>query len=505
MEHRRDVSSGPLCGGAAQRVCGGIERARGGRAASGWPTRRCARCCATAGRPGIARAQPVRRPKLDAFTGIIDQILREDQSRPKKQRHTAKRIGERLRAEYGFTGGDTIVKAYVRAQRLGGQEMFVPLAHPPGDAQADFGEALVVIAGVECKAHYLVVDLPHSDDGFVQAFPAETTEAFCDGHNAAFGYFGGVPRRIVYDNTKLAVARILGDGTRQRTQVFCELQSHYLFADRFGRPGKGNDKGKVEGLVGYVRRNFFVPIPRCASWDALNADLAHKCGERRGRRLRRHTETIGERFARDREALLPLPPVPYDACDTRTTRVTSLSLVRYRRNDYSVPTAYGHREVLVKGYVDEVVIVCGSDEIARHRRSYEREVLIFEPRHYLALLGAQDGGARSSGAAGRVAAAGRVSPAAAPVGGAAGQAGHARVRAGVAAARRLSARPRPRAAIRDAVRLGAIGFDAVKHLVRCRLGPPAAPPRSGAVSAPAGPPRDDDRRSRLPDAAGGGS
>ena len=234
--------------------------------------------------PGYRRAQPVRRPKLDAFTGIIDQILREDQSRPKKQRHTAKRIGERLRAEYGFTGGDTIVKAYVRAQRLGGQEMFVPLAHPPGDAQADFGEALVVIAGVDCKAHDLVVDLPHSDDGFVQAFPAETTEAFCDGHNAAFGYFGGVPRRIVYDNTKLAVARILGDGTRQRTQVFCERQSHYLFADRFGRPGKGNDNGKVEGLVGYVRRNFFVPIPRFASWDALNADFAHKCGERRGRR-----------------------------------------------------------------------------------------------------------------------------------------------------------------------------------------------------------------------------
>ena len=113
--------------------------------------------------PGYRRGQPARRPKLDAFTGVIDQILREDQARPKKQRHTAKRIGERLRAEYGFTGGDTIVKAYVRAQRLGGQEMFVPLTHPPGDAQADFGEALVVIAGVEQKAHDLVVDLPHSD------------------------------------------------------------------------------------------------------------------------------------------------------------------------------------------------------------------------------------------------------------------------------------------------------------------------------------------------------
>ena len=303
--------------------------------------------------PGYRRAQPVRCPKLDGFTGVIDQILGDDQQRPRKQRHTAKRIWERLRAEHAFTGGYTIVKDYVRAKTLGGQEMFVPLAHPPGDAQADFGEALVVIAGVECKAHYLVVDLPHSDDAFVKAFPAETTEAFCDGHNAAFSYFGGVPRCLVYDNTKLAVARILGDGTRQRTRVFSELQSHYLFDARFGRPGKGNDKGKVEGLVGYARRNFFVPVPRFPSWAALNADLARQCRARRGHRLRRHTETIGERFARDRDALLPLPPVPYEACDTRTTRVTSLSLVRYRCNDYSVPTAYGHR--VPHGRVDRVV------------------------------------------------------------------------------------------------------------------------------------------------------
>ena len=296
--------------------------------------------------PGYRRQQPIRCPKLDAFTGVIDQILHDDQPRPKKQRHTAKRIWERLRAEYAFTGGYTIVKDYVREKRLGGQEMFVPLTHPPGDAQADFGEALVVIDGVECKAHDLVVDLPHSDDAVVKAFSAETTEAFCDGHNAAFRYFGGVPRGIVYDNTKLAVAKILGDRPRQRTQVFSELQSHDLFDDRVGRPGKGNDKGKVEGLVGYARRNWFVPIPRVASWNALNADLERQCKDRRGRRLRRHSETIGERVARDRQALLPLPPVSYAACDTRPTRVTSLSLVRDRRNDYSVPTAYGHREVV---------------------------------------------------------------------------------------------------------------------------------------------------------------
>jgi transposase len=166
------------------------------------------------------------------------------------------------------------VKDYVRQQRRQAQEMFVPLVHPPGHGQADFGEAQVVIGGVEETAHFLAVDLPHSDACFVQAYPAETTEAFCEGHNAAFGFFGGVPQTMLYDNTKLAVARILGDGRRQRTRVFAELQSHYLFADRFGRPGKGNDKGHVEGVVGYVRRNFFVPIPRADSYEALNA----RCG-----------------------------------------------------------------------------------------------------------------------------------------------------------------------------------------------------------------------------------
>ena len=169
--------------------------------------------------PGYRRRQPAQRPKLDPFTGIVDQILIDDQERPKKQRHTAKRIFDRLRDEYDFTGGYTIVKDYVRDKKLGGQEMFVPLVHPPGDAQADFGEALVVIDGVQRKAHYLVVDLPHSDDASVKAFPAETTEAFCEGHNAAFRYFGGVPRSILYDNTTLAAARILGDGRRKRTRV----------------------------------------------------------------------------------------------------------------------------------------------------------------------------------------------------------------------------------------------------------------------------------------------
>ena len=136
--------------------------------------------------PGYRRQQPAKRPKLDPWVGVIDAILKEDRERLRKQRHTAKRIYPRLRDEHGFGGGYTIVKDYVCLQRLRQREMFVPLVHPPGDAQADFGEAQVVIGGEERKAHYLAIDLPQSDDSFVMAFPAETTEAFLEGHRHAF-------------------------------------------------------------------------------------------------------------------------------------------------------------------------------------------------------------------------------------------------------------------------------------------------------------------------------
>ena len=186
--------------------------------------------------PGYRREGPPVRPKLDPFVGIINQILEEDKSRLKKQRHTSKRIYERLRDEHGFTGGITIVTDYVRERRRRTREVFVPLVHAPGHAQVDFGEALGEIGGVVRKLHYFAMSLPHSDAFFIKAYPAETTEAFCDGHVAGFAFFGGVPRSGLYDNTTIAVARIPGDGKRQRTRTFAELQSHYLFEDRFGQP-----------------------------------------------------------------------------------------------------------------------------------------------------------------------------------------------------------------------------------------------------------------------------
>lgn len=216
--------------------------------------------------PGYRRSKPPARPKLDLFVPVIERILEEDQACPRKQRHTARRIFERLRAEHGYAGGETIVKDYVREQRRQGQEMFVPLVHPLGHGQADFGEAVAIIGGEEQRIHFLAVMLPHSDACFVKAYPAETREAFCDGHNAAFAFFGGVPRRMLYDNTKLAVARILGDGTRQRSRVFAELQSHDLFADRFGRPGRGNDKGHVEAWSAMRGASSWCRCPGSRAW-----------------------------------------------------------------------------------------------------------------------------------------------------------------------------------------------------------------------------------------------
>jgi transposase len=437
--------------------------------------------CAFSVPPGYRRKKPPAKPKLDAFKSIIDAILKADMEAPRKQRHTAKRIFERLRDEHGFSGGYTIVKDYVREARGRIAERFVPLVHPPGHAQVDFGEAIGIIGGVRRKLHVFFMDLPHSDASFMKAYPAETTEAFLDGHVSAFAFFGGVPQSILYDNTTLAVAKICGDGTRQRTQAFTGLISHYLFRDRFGRPGKGNDKGKVENLVKNGRRRFLTPVPIAASFDELNARLEADCLKDQDRRVERQQHTIGERLLDDLTAFRPLPPGLFEACEVRAGRVSSTSLVRYRCNDYSVPTTHGLRQVIVKGFVDEVVILSGLQEIARHRRSYDRDGFVFEPRHYLALLerkpNALDQAAPLQGWE-------------LPV-----QFGHLRR----LLERRLANRGKREfiqvlrlmevfdqdvvaKAVSDAIRLGALSFDAVKQLVLCRI--ERRPPRLDLTAYP---------------------
>ena len=427
-----------------------------------------ARMCRFSVPPGYTRRSAPLKPKLGPFLAVIEAILTSDTTAPPKQRHTATRIFERLRDEHGYAGGYTAVKDYVKIVKGLSRETFVPLIHPPGHAQVDFGEAIGVIGGVRQKLHIFFMDLAHSDAPFIKAYPAETTEAFLDGHVSAFAFFGGVPQSILYDNTKLAVARILGDGVRTRTQAFTGLVSHFLFRDRFGRPGKGNDKGKVEGLVKNGRRRFLTPVPQLASYDELNAKLEADCRADQLRCAGRHAESIGERLKADLALFRPLPAGAFEPCEKRSGRVSSTSLMRYRMNDDSVPSRYGFRECVIKGFVDEVVILIGGEEIARHPRSYEHGGFVFDPLHYLALI-EQKPGALDQAAPlqdwhlmPEFAQLRRILEA---------RMGAKGKREFIQVLRLLETFPQETVAraIGDAIRLGAPGFDAVKQLILCRI------------------------------------
>ena len=314
--------------------------------------------------PGYRQSAPRPKPQLGQFLGVIDEILIADRDAPAKQRHTAKRIFERLRDEHGYTGCSSQVRAQVAAARRRQKEVFVPLSHPPGEAQYDFGEATVVIAGTAMKAALSVMTLPYSDVFHVSAYPRECTETFQAGHVAAFDFFGGVPTRTSYDNSRIAVTKVMGR-ERELTREFLRLESHYLFAHHFCRVARGNEKGHVESLVGFGRRNFLVPVPAFDSFAEMNTHLEAACLADMERSVRGKPEGKAGRLEVDRAAMLELPAETFEPRRVTQAHANSLSLVRFDRNDYSVPTAIAHHEVTVLGGIEEIA---------------------FDPRHYLALL-----------------------------------------------------------------------------------------------------------------------
>lgn len=335
--------------------------------------------------PGYRRAKRVVR-KIDAHVEWIRGVLEGDREVPRKQRHTAKRIFDRLGAERGYKGGYTAVKELVAELKERGREVFVPLVHRPGEAQVDFGHALVNVAGKLRKCPFFVMSLPYSDGFFVAVFERENTEAFWEGHVRAFEFFGAVPTRITYDNTKVAVAQLLEGRRRKLTDGFLQLKSHYLFEEHFCRPARGNEKGVVEGIVRFSRANFLVPVPQVRSLEELNARLEESCREDLERRLRGRTGSKRKLLEEELGVMRPLPAVAFEACRVVSARASSLSLARFDANDYSVPVRYAHQEVVVKGGCERVRIYRGGEMIADHRRIWDRHQVSFDPVHYLALL-----------------------------------------------------------------------------------------------------------------------
>ena len=335
--------------------------------------------------PGYRKKQPREKPVLGPFVALIHEILEADRRAPKKQRHTAKRIFERLR-EKGYRGGRTVVQEEVRRWKRRSAEVFMPLAHRPGEAQVDFGEATIVYRGQERKAAMFVMSLPFSDALFCQAFPRECTETFQEGHRRAFEFFHAIPKRITYDNTKIAVAKVIQKRGGAFTREFLRLESHYLFEHHFCLVRRANEKGHVESLVGYARRNFLVPVPELEDFEQFNEGLLESCHQELGRQVRGKKGTKAELLEEDRQAMLPLPEEPFEAQRIEPCQANSLSLVRFDRNDYSVPTEHAHRSLVGIGGIERVRLVVQDQVVAEHLRDWDKENVHYNPVHYLALL-----------------------------------------------------------------------------------------------------------------------
>ena len=312
---------------------------------------------ADASPPAYTRRELPHQPVIEPVKDIIDGWLAEDSFRPRKQRHTAHRVYERLRDEHGFTGAESTVRRYVRTQRGKNTRTFIPLCYDPGkDAQADFGEAVVIMDGKEVKVQEFHIQLCYSKRRFVIALPFQKQEAFLSAHVKAFDFFGGIPHRISYDNLTAATSRAVRGDKRREIDTFVAFRSHYLFDSRFCNPGEPQEKGQIENLVGYVRRNWFVPLPSVKDFDELNAYLYRKCLEEDKRIISGMSRSIGELFAEERDKLLPLPKRRYECFKLHPVRSNKMSIIRFDGNSYSVPEEYSSQNLFLKAYVDKIEI-----------------------------------------------------------------------------------------------------------------------------------------------------
>jgi len=338
------------------------------------------------GVPVYTRNRPAPKVTIGPFEEIIRGWLQEDKLRPVKQRHTARRIHGRLREEYGYPGSERTVRREVSRLRGHIPDSHVPQTYEPADGGTfDFGEALVRLGGQETKVHLGCLRLDYSSHYFVCALPTERQEALFECHLRGFVSLGGVPQRMRYDNLKPAVAKILRGRNRQEQSGWISFRSHFLFESEYVTPGRGQEKGGVENLVGYVRRNFLVPLPEFQDYEALNAYLAD-CVDRDARERRRFGRPVQDLWREEQASLRPVPERLPAACVFRSAKVNRRQQVRYAGNWYSVPPRYVGQVVTVHAYVFRVEMAWQDQMIASHNRSYGREEEVLDPHHYLPVL-----------------------------------------------------------------------------------------------------------------------
>lgn len=338
--------------------------------------------------PEYTLKQPRPAPRLGAYKARLDDLLAENAHLPRKQRYTAHKLFTLIQAE-GYQGSEASVQMYgVRWRKAHRRPAtFLPLEFDPGqDAQADWGEAQVILAGVQQKVQVFVMHLSYSRRTFVMCFPAQKQEAFLLGHVRAFEHFGGVPHRISYDNLGAAVKPLIEGRVREEQRAFIAFRSHYLFSSHYCTPAQGHEKGGVEAAVGFSRRNFLVPMPRVESYEQLNQLLVEECVRDDVRVVRGQKLPIGQAWEQERPLLRPLPRQAFECCVHRQVHLTPYSQVSFETNRYSVPAEQARQVLTLKAYPFVVEISDGRQVLARHLRCYGREQDVFDPLHYLFLL-----------------------------------------------------------------------------------------------------------------------
>lgn len=339
--------------------------------------------------PGI-RNEYHRVPTVitDATKQFIQACLQEDSQEPnKKQHHTAKRIYDRLVEELGFSGGESTIRNYVHILRESLGEAFVPLEFSPGDAmQIDWGEAYVYLQQERIKVYIFCARLCYSCAPFAICFRKQNEESFLEGLKRTLEFFGGVPRRVIFDNASIAVKT--GSGKNAVPQDdYKAFAAHYCFKTDFCNVRSGNEKGLVENLVGWTRRNILVPVPHVASLSELNQLVKEKCeAYAQNHQIQGRSESVEEMLKQDCAHLLPLPGRPYDTGRLAVCRVSSFATVRFASNSYSVPVEYTGQEATLRAYGETVRIFAKGKLIAEHIRNYGREQQILNLAHYLPIL-----------------------------------------------------------------------------------------------------------------------
>ena len=319
---------------------------------------------------------------------FINKCLEDDEGEGlPKQKYISKRIYDRLVSEKGFNGGESTIRRIVAELRGKRDKAFIPLAFEPAEAmQIDWGEAYVILKGKKTKIYYFCARLCYSCKSVVLAYSHQNEESFLDAHVKTFETLGGVPRRVIFDNGKVAVK--LGFGAKAQMQEgYARLSAHYAFQVDFCNPASGNEKGLVEGLVGWIRRNILTPVPVVENLEELNALLAARCNDFDQHQIKGKPANVGEMFQKEKEALRPLPPFSFEVAKSQNARVSTFCTVRFQTNDYSVPAEYVGRQVGIKGYPETIEIYYEGKKIAEHARlfgKYEKSCRLVD---YLELLG----------------------------------------------------------------------------------------------------------------------